>query len=474
MIAMIISSAVRTIIFTKGLIMGNMNKYTDEIDAMDIIWTILRKWRLLIIFMVIGGVVFGACKLFKDMSFVNNQEAIQKKQDEYNKSLEEYEKQRKYLENKRDSLNESIEEVEYEEQNCYILTVNPYNVNKRIIIYYIDSGYEIIPSLSYQNINYNSTIASIYSTALSNTDFDFIVRTGKEDQTTIMNPVNSSYKYQLIDISTGESGNVLKVSIAGFDISKEEQITEEVNRVIKDVYSVINQKIKEHTISIVDIKDSTISEPSIKSVQDIFTNKRDQLYLDIEKTEEQIDQLQEPEKPDYKIKVNWKWVLLGSFGGLVFISLIVFFKAISGKTLSIQDYKTKLNLNIIGTIETKKNNRLDKWLLRKIGFYSTDNEAAEKDFIISSNSDIRSDSRLIIVGSVDKEHLETINSIFSTLCESVIVHSLLSVEGIEVLKTSDMVILVDRVFYSNLDSLALQREIIEKYKKNLYGVVVID
>ena len=169
-----------------------------------------------------------------------------------------------------------------------------------------------------------------------------------------------------------------------------------------------------------------------------------------------------------------KWIIIGAFGGVATICLCVFFKIISGKLLSVKDYKEKLRMDVLGTVETKHNNRFDKWLLRKLGFFSTAGESVERSVILSKVGSIDTNAKVIITGPVKKESLIKIQGYLDGCCETIVLDSLVSSEGIDKIKTSDMVIFVGRLYNSDLNSLNLQKEFLEKINKQLSGIVVTD
>lgn len=450
-----------------------MNNKYDEVDILNIVWSILRKWRMLIILMVIGGVLLGSLKAYKDIRYINDNSAQAKELAEYNKALEEYQAEKDRLEKKKAYDEKSIRQLEYEEENCYILTVDPYKVNKRTVLYYIDSGYEIMPDLSYQNINYNTAIANIYNTALQNTDFDFIIRSG-DDNKTLMNPVNASVKFQLIDTVVETSGSILKITITGLDEDKMLKLSKEIDTIISELHPIICERITDHTITVIDIKDAIVAEPSIKSIQDVFSTKRDQLYTDIENINKNLEELKEPTYTEPRFRISLKWVLFGCFGGVLIGAFLVFIKAVSGKALCVNDYKQRYNSAILGTIETKNNTRFDKWLLRKIGFFNTESIEQEKELFTKTLDTIHHEGPILLTGVVDKSDLEMISKELETDENIIVSDNLFSPEGMEAIKNAENAILIERVLKNDYKTIDAHKELIEGRGLKFLGFVVLE
>lgn len=198
-----------------------------ELNLMDLLCCILRKWRMIIIFAVICAILLGAICAVNRVVKINDEEEVQRWKDEYevaygaywaaiydverqisenerlaiqaetklsdldrqkmlyeaqiediegeieyNKVLiEAYNANKEHLINERDKLNYYLSYRKEQNENSLLMKIDPYNVNVHEVYLRIDSGYEIIPGNTYQNTDPTAELLQTYRLLVSKTNF---------------------------------------------------------------------------------------------------------------------------------------------------------------------------------------------------------------------------------------------------------------------------------------------------------------
>ena len=71
-----------------------------------------------------------------------------------------------------DNLENNLEQQQYIQERSIMLEMDPYNIYEAIISYYVDTNYEIVPELYYQDPNYTAVITNSYNAAIQRLDLD--------------------------------------------------------------------------------------------------------------------------------------------------------------------------------------------------------------------------------------------------------------------------------------------------------------
>lgn len=89
----------------------------------------------------------------------------------YEALIEDYQANIEELRLERDKLEYYLKYRQEQNENSLLMKIDPYNVNVYEIFIRVDSGYEIIPDSTYQNIDPTNEIINTYRLMVNNTDF---------------------------------------------------------------------------------------------------------------------------------------------------------------------------------------------------------------------------------------------------------------------------------------------------------------
>lgn len=145
-----------------------MNEQEKEINLKRLFYKALKNWRVAAVAAMIGAVVIGGTKCTMELVKISDPEVIAERETEYQGELALYQQEgeviRKTIENIEDSI---IQQTDYNE-NSVLMEIDPYNEWNGSIDFYVETDWQIMPELSYQNQNPANQIVRVYSTYISN------------------------------------------------------------------------------------------------------------------------------------------------------------------------------------------------------------------------------------------------------------------------------------------------------------------
>ena len=198
-----------------------------EITALDMLFYALRKWRKIIIFAIVCAILTGAVTSINRAISINKEENLERWQTEYEVAygaywaaindidrlisenerlasqasieiekldilkkdyegklediaakivynevrIEDYEANIEELKLEREKLNYYLTHRKEQNENSLLMKIDPYNVNVYNVYIRIDSGYEILPGNTYQNVDPTPEILQTYRLLVNNSSF---------------------------------------------------------------------------------------------------------------------------------------------------------------------------------------------------------------------------------------------------------------------------------------------------------------
>lgn len=508
-----------------------------ELSLYDLFALILRKWRGIVLFAIIVGILAGlaggvALRLIQ----MNDPEKIAEWQEEYeaaygayyaeinaidrqiddhnrailrsNNKINELERQidiygnsiatyennilkyeARIADYEKDilTLENDIEKQEYyllyqEEQNenSLYMEIDPYDVKSYEAYIRVDSGYQIIPNATYQDINPTQEILNTYIMLVNNTAFyEEMIKDLKLD-------TEVRYLTEVISVGTYNS-NSLTIKVIGKDALTVEKIAKYISDEILKSHDKVQDSVSKHDISLyneksysaIDVNIYTKQQDNLKKVvnynaqirdlemsilnlrtairdleTDIFnanvriTEIREAIDLipaDIEAVNaeisdyedqcfvlrnERVELLSEPE-PKYKGFTYFslltgfaKFTIIGGvIAGVIAVVYVVVIALMGGKVLSADMICAYSKTNFFGTWPNQKKRPfafVDKWIDSILGT-ATKKTIKEREDIVISNLAVSSAGKtdILICGGVEETILEAIKERISAKCPDV-------------------------------------------------------
>ena len=325
---------------------------TDKtLSFRELIVIILKRWRLIVSFALIIAIILGGYKVVSGVITLNNIDKGTDFENTYNNVMLQYEMERENLEmsiveSKKiegdlltgisDYENNANQLLEYI-QNSPLMNINPNAKKVFRIELIIDTDYQIMPGMDYQNTNPINNLIAAYIIEAENAYISAAIQQNN------MFEFDPKYLAELINIETKGDG-VLIIECYADDFSKSEIIADEIcNQMFKKT-DAITSFFGEHTIKRYNESSYILVDRELENLQidnlnryNTVVNERMDLFakLEIEKTKQLdlINQLNELDLPT-NFKPSFKSIMLdginfgliGLLAGMliaIFISLLL-------------------------------------------------------------------------------------------------------------------------------------------------------
>ena len=135
-----------------------------EVTFKDVLILFLRKFERILAVAVCFAVVFaalGAGKTYRALSGENRQRLM----DQYLLSMEEYNETAQTLQKELEQSKERLENMEQYTQDSLYYNMDAYAMAVSELVFYVDTGYQIVPSQYYQTPNKTGEVVSAYCDA---------------------------------------------------------------------------------------------------------------------------------------------------------------------------------------------------------------------------------------------------------------------------------------------------------------------
>ena len=441
----------------------------------DVIWWCFKKWKIGILVILIVAIILGGYKGINEYTKINTQEKKDKTIIKYEEELITYNENKSILNSKINRIEEYLERMNEDEQNCVMLMLDPYNVYKVTLTYYIDTNYEIMPSVYYQNPDYASVITNSYAAKVNAIDMDSILKENDNDMITLSNPVSGN-SLKMIYTGTDAKNGVLNVFITAMTEDQASLITSVIKRTIEDSYSYIVSVMGEHVLTMVE--DITILSVDLdyEDLQDTFQKNKETQYNNLVKAKDELSKITAPEKPDFStkklLKSSLKYAVYGIVVGIVLFIGIVFFAVLRNRLLSVNELKLRYGAAVLGTLIPEAVGKRDRFIYEKLGFINRNSNDYKRIALAIQNTER---GKTAIIGGIDRAKMDE-------LCEMLDNGGITNIvvagnvkddsNSLDILTDIDQIIVAEQLWNSNHSSIVYETELIKQLGKEIIGFVV--
>ncbi len=462
-----------------------------EIDLIDLAQYILKKWKIMLVGMILGGLLLGGYSYMKsgvavDKSTGEQVTATESSLDEYKSKLTDSSAQlieataKKYF----DFINDYNNYVDYS-QNSILMKLDPQNVAKLTRVYAIDE--ESDETLMVQSdkaiiVSNCDSIVALYRRELTGDD---VIKSVKK---AISSEADNLYLRELISIDT-EGANLLSISVYGED----EKMCKAIMKVVEGKVDAATQKIS----AIYDYEIKPVDSYLNITADDILRNKQTQNSSNVTNIRSSIASLTsnmtEDEKKYYtelitagdasdaadvtadaentdKIEVvtvrslNKKYILIGLLGGLFAVAFAyALCYVLSGKLHTSDDLKSAFGLSVLGEV-SGSNPEVD--LVSQSAAIIAEKLTCNKIYVMGASGDEVSDKiRKDICDKLEKQ-----NHVEDAKFGSCAINDALSMKY---LSDSDSVVLVERIDSSSYADIEKEIELCKSFEVKILGAVAI-
>ena len=457
------------------------NIYEQEIDLRDLMFTVFRKWRLIVLFAFISSAFLGGYKCVKELMNQNNEEYVAELREQYATDQTKYEQSKKGYESDIEIYNASITNQEEYKEKSILLKVDPYNKGTASVDVFVKMS-EIPESsgVTVTSVDFADGVVKAYASAIQQGGF-------LEDISREMG-IELIYLKELITVTTDYDSNMFSVSVAYTDKESAGKILDVILKNLKTMYPDLQEHLGQHNLSVMNqnvgvITDQTLVDYQKLKLEDLTaTNKK------LEDAEKALKGLEEPAKPIALsrmsiVKEGVKYGILGCLVGALFVAFCVcIVYVMNGKINTDEDLKNRFALKHLGGFAQTRISRslsgIDIWLDRLEGREILSDETVVD--IISANilGMINKGDSVFLTGMVEEVRLaELTEKLQQRLLEvklgyeTDILHSAVSLQN---LQQYDTIILVELRRKTKLKVIEKEIEVVRNMKKEILGYIVMD
>ena len=433
---------------------NNYNYYEEEeeISFANLFAYVFRHLKKMLIVSVVVALVLGGLLGYKKSRV---------SEEEYANSMETYLASKEILDKKIDLITNDLSNYV---ENSSFFDLNTENSIQAKALYLVDTGYQVIPSSTYQNHDYTSTVINAYINKITSSN--------------VLN--NLAKKY---NIGKDSINDYIYVTTSDYmiDINVYYDNEKDALDMLHDLEDVLLSYNDEISSSIADNNLTKISETTYQGVNNnIVSIQQNKLtiidtYIEsLNKVKSELSALNEPENTSFK-KSFIKFGAIG-FVGIFFVMCVYYALAFifSDKVYSANEFKDKAKIKVLGNlIFDKINSKYISWI-NKLEKRPTINDY---ELIASNIKAYGNTNKVLLSGNLEDGIKEDIVSNLKKLLKDVEIVScgslLTDFNAVNKLDNVDSVILLAKCNESSYKTIKEEKNKLDDLKvTNVYAIVV--
>ena len=433
---------------------NNYNYYEEEeeISLVDLIAYVFRHLKKMLIVSIVVGLVLGGLLGYKK-SRVN--------EEEYATSLETYLASKEILDKKIDLITNDLSNYV---ENSSFFDLNTENSIQAKALYLVDTGYQVIPSSTYQNHDYTSTVINTYINKITSSN--------------VLNNLAKKYnigKDSINDyISVTTHDYMIDVNVY-YDNEKDAlDMLHDLEDALLSYNDEISSNIAENNLTKISETTYQGANNNIVSIQQNKLTVIDTYIESLNKVKSELSALNEPENTSFK-KSFIKFGAIG-FVGIFFVMCVYYALAFifSDKVYSANEFKDKAKIKVVGNLTFDKiNSKYINWI-NKLEKRPVSNDY---DLLVSNINAYGKTSKILLSGNLEDGIKEDIVSNLKKLLKDVEIVScgslLTDFNAVNKLDNVDSVILLAKCNKSSYKNIKEEKDKLNDLKvTNIYAIVV--
>lgn len=457
-----------------------------EINIRFVLYYALKQWRRVIQIGIVIALLGAAYSLYGTIKVQLNDDAMQKAQSQYQIELDNYNAVGKTLKTTMENIEtNSKRQTEYNEKSV-LMKIDPMNEYIGSFSVYIDSEYQIMPDMTYQNTDITYRLLAAYSRYISRGElYQYVL-----ENTNQVSEIR--YLSEILKCSVDYSAAVINVTVYGVD-------EEDCREIMGIVREGIEQRYQEFTESIGKFSYSVINESVYSSVDFTLdtTQKNNIQYVSdltvtLAETNTEYKEWEESAQPKYTIGTAYilkqaiKYMILaGVIGVLLGFIYYACMAVISGVLLNSNELKNRLRVNVLAEIPSARKRKrflfIDKlcWRLGDIRLKADGQSGACALLGSTIDGMLEKDSKkkVAVIGTADPELIQKYTELAGTKegYQLFTAGNILSQsEAAEQVQKADAVILMEQQDKTTYSQIEAELEYLKLWKMKPLGVVVTE
>lgn len=446
----------------------------QTISIKNLIFQVLFRWKGIITFAVCLAILVGGSKGYEQFRALADPSLATALRKEYEDELFLYNSEITKLESSLEQMKNQYKGTSTYFEESLLMGFDPYNVYSGSVVVYVDSYYEVMPDLTYQNPDTINQILAAYQAKLGYgemytdiakaLDFDLSVK----------------YMKELVSISYNQSSRTITFSLRMDTYEGVETVADVIVEHVNMNHEIITEELVDHGIIVTKSAINELIDDGLDDRQAAMIYDLSMKILNIETKEKALEDLEEPVEPSLgMIKAVRYFVLGGIIGGVLAVGTIIVVGLFRNKFEEEAFIEREYNLMVLGVrpLVSKSKNAIDKMFAKMYNHSAIATEEEFVGYVVAGIENLnREKHKIHFTGSVEKSELEQVfKQVSCKLGEDTTVGGfvLQDMESLQLLEQSEFVVLVEKRNKTNLNDLDREIKYLEKLDKKVLGVVVL-
>ena len=360
----------------------NEQTYEQEISIGKIFYRIFRDWRKIFVIAMLIAVIVGTGNFALKKIKYSDPEEIQKAEENFAREITAFHATGETLQREIENLEETQAERESYNGTSILMKINPYREFNASLQLYVATDYQIVPELTYQNIDLSNRILRSYITYMVNGDmYQYILNH-------LSQPMELRYLKELLTISADYDNRMVTLNVRHVDAQACEEILNYALEGIMAKQPEIVALVGEHDLNAVNQSVYEAVNLDLDSWQKSNIQYVSDLSIRLQEKAEQFAEWERTPEPrkEYTteriVKNSVKMMILGFLIGAVLAAVFIAFQYImSDKLQDAKDLKNRFGLRVIAQVPKVHGKRVwvgfDRLFARMGGLLLKESDAAQ-------------------------------------------------------------------------------------------------
>ena len=386
--------------------------------------------------------------------------------EEYNTiSQQRYEAEKESVAMQIEVLRENIVKQQEYLDASLLMHLDPYGFYQKNAVLHIQTDYQIVPEMTYQNPDRTAVIVDAYADGVEN----------QELLQTVAQALNTTSQYaaELITVTTEAGQGVLTVKVRHADPQTTAQILDAVCAHLTGLQTQISQTVEPHTLSVSQQTVMTKVDTSLLERQSAQREKLSGMLTALSSAQVRQDKLEKPEeRPTTVWQVLGKaavFAALGAAAGFA-AALLILFAAYGERICSIRHLAVVTGVPTLSGIRITSAKSRVRQLCDCISGCSADPQQFGQ---LAADIRNRCPQGALVVGGAEVSAV--LRQLQDQLPNIRIAGDILTdAEAVESLAQSEKIVLVEQLGKSRCVDVRRRQQMVRDYGKQLIGCVLID
>lgn len=483
----------------------------SEINLLDLLYHILRRWRSILLFAVLFCLLLGGFKLVKGISTLGSAD-LKEEQKNYESQLEGYTISKEHLENQIQELTDAIQDKEDYYDHSVLMKLDPKKAYKGTVTFVVTDAGEVPSAEANQDLSLaiNRKMNSVLGSYVALIQNGMILR---DVQNELTSKLDQKYLAELIYTQVDYQSKLLHITVVGDDKQQVQSISGTIAQGLENASVQMNASVAAHRLELLSSyvgNDADASIPvgmipeagantsdasyqtSIEGIQKSYTNSITDMQNQLLDCNNQLSELEEPEPPAGTsrtsiLKEGIKYGVIGFIAGAFVLAFVYALQYLScGKLMDSDELNARYGILLLGDYHAPmhaRSNRIDRWIDRMSGI-TEDKRSVESVCALSAANIMaqvgaEKNPRLLLLGNAKSEDFNVAATALSEkLCSSGIDVILAgnvneSASAIEKLQQAEQVVLIEQRGASRQQDIQKELQLFRKLGKEIVGAIVL-